>query len=256
MKRIISSLHFAWGDLDECFTRARDELQLDGVELSFDARHERPGCTQDDIANMREVNEAHGLSLAAHIWENVAQLGRDKAAEALLGWLAVCGQTGVETIVVHGGSYPHRREGIARTRRAFERIVGAFEAAGVVLCLENHYAYDYRECCELFSEVWEFAEVFSIESLSLRFCFDTGHAHMTGNSEALLRELAPQLSHVHLADNRGIDDDHMPYRSGTVDWDSVLGALRRIGFDGVFCVEFPVRDDLGPFARCMADLSA
>jgi len=33
MKRIISSLHFAWGDLDDCFRRARDELQLDGVEF-------------------------------------------------------------------------------------------------------------------------------------------------------------------------------------------------------------------------------
>lgn len=154
MKRIVSSVHFAWTDPGDCFRRARDELQLNGVELSFDWRYERPGCTHDDIKNMRDVNEAFGLSLAAHIWEDVAQLGPDKA------------------------------------------------------------------------------------------------------TEALLRELAPQLAHVHLADNRGIDDDHAPYRSGTVDWDSVLGTLRRIGFDGVLGVEFPVRDDLGPFGRCMADLSA
>ena len=87
MKRISSSLHFAWDGLDECFTRTSDELQLDGVELSFDARHERLGCTHNDIANMRKVNEDRGLSLAAHIWEDVAQLGPGKGARRCCGSL-------------------------------------------------------------------------------------------------------------------------------------------------------------------------
>ena len=34
-----------------------------------------------------------------------------------------------------------------------------FGRAGVVLNLENHYAYDYRNCRELFSEPWEFREL-------------------------------------------------------------------------------------------------
>lgn len=139
-------------------------------------------------------------------------------------------------------------------RDVFASVLGNFERAGVRLNLENHYAYDYRGREELFSEPWEFKEVLSLDSPSLGLCFDTGHGNMTGNSEALLRELAPWANYVHLADNHGIDDDHLGFRQGSVDWDSVFDTLGDIGFDGTFCVEFPVREDMRPFRTCVAEI--
>ena len=44
------------------------------------------------------------------------------------------------------------------------------------------------------------------------------------------------------------------FRQGTVNWDSVFDTLRDIGFDGTFCVEFPVRQDTEPFHACVAEL--
>ena len=254
MQAIISSLHYAWKDMDECFKRAKEEFLVDGVELSFHESLSHPHCTKEDIADIRKVNEQFGLSLCAHIWEDIAQLGPEKAAEALRHWANLSERVGVHGMVIHGGSYPDQEEGITRTRRTLEMVLPELEKTGIVLYLENHYAYDYKNCQELFSEVWEFERVLSLDSPSLRFCFDTGHAHLTGNSEDLLVNLQSYLSHVHIADNYGANDDHCLYKKGTVRWDSIWETLRNIEFDGTFCAEFPLRDNLAPLRQCLLDI--
>jgi len=177
-----------------------------------------------------------------------------KAIEALRYWVKIGIKAGVEGFVIHGGSFPNHNEGIARTRRTLEQVLPELEKVKVVLFLENHYAYGYKNCQELFSEVWEFEKVFSLDSLSLRFCFDTGHANLTGNTDNLLAKLCPYMSHVHLADNYGINDDHCLYKKGTVKWNLIWERLRNNKFDGTFCVEFPVRDNVTPFRQCISDI--
>lgn len=256
MKTTISALHFKWDSMEECLDRVKNEFHIDGVELSFCNGAEHPHCTKADIANVRRINEKFEASLYAHIWENPAKLDHEKAVESLLAW-AECGQrTGVKGFVIHGGSYPDRKEGIGRVRRVFEKVLPAYEKAGIALCIENHYAYDYRNCQELFSEVWEFEEVFSLESPALKFCFDTGHGHLTKNTKELLTKLGRYLAHVHLADNHGTDDDHVPYKTGTVDWPLVWQTLKSIGFNGTFCVEFPVFENTAPFIDCLKKIQA
>lgn len=255
MQLIISALHFPWREIDECLHTAMTTYGLDGVELSCDTSFRRPHCRREELAALPGLIGASGAVVDAHIWDDLAQLGEEAGAAALLAWLAVCRNAGIRGIVLHGGSYPDRREGLARTRRIFEAVIEPFERAGVVIKLENHYAYDYRDCRELFSEPWEFLELLSaIDSPALRCCFDTGHAHMTRNWDALLRAMMPWLAHVHLADNHGEHDDHCPYRHGTVPWDAMLPLLRELGFDGTYCIEFPVTRDPAALAQCVRDI--
>ena len=255
MRIIISALHFPWRDMAECFRTVKEQYGLDGVELSCHDAFQRPHCTRKDLQALPALITASGLVVDTHIWEDLAQLGEEAGAAALLGWLAVCRRTGISGIVLHGGSYPDRREGLARTRRVFEAVIGQFEQAGVVIKLENHYAYDYKDCQELFSEPWEFLELLTtIDSPALRCCYDTGHAHMTHNWEPLLRALAPYLVHVHLADNHGEHDDHCPYRHGTVPWDAMLALLRKLGYDGTYCVEFPVAQHPAALEQCVREI--
>ncbi|MFZ2657276.1 MAG: sugar phosphate isomerase/epimerase family protein [Victivallales bacterium] len=256
METIVSSLHFGWDNMENCFSRVKNEFGVAGVELSFHESFTRPHCTREDIASIRGTNESLGISLYAHIWENIAQLGEEKAIEAIRYWAEIGAKAGVKGFVIHGGSFPDQNEGIARTRRALEQVLPELEKNKMVLFLENHYAYDYKGCQELFSESWEFENVFSLDSPSLRFCFDTGHANLTGNTDDLLAKLHPYLSHIHLADNHGVNDDHCLYKEGTVKWDLVWGKLRDNKFDGTFCFEFPVRDDVMPFHQCISDIES
>ncbi|HPT97850.1 MAG TPA: sugar phosphate isomerase/epimerase family protein [Armatimonadota bacterium] len=252
MKVVISALHYPWSDMEACLRHATAGLGLDGVELSWHSSFARPHCTREDIEQLVRLSPGSGIELCAHIWENLARMEPSSAEDALRGWLELCGRTGVTGLVIHGGSYDDQREGIARTRRVLERVLPQFERQGVTLLLENHYAYDYRNCHELFSEPWEFQEVLSLESPALRICFDTGHAHMTRNIDELLTSLSDHLQHIHLADNDGRDDLHCAYAAGTVPFDRIYDTLATLGFDGTFCIESPVRDDLRSFRKCLS----
>ncbi len=254
MHLVISALHFIWRDIDEAVERATRTFGLDGVEWSWKTSFARPHCTREDVDRLTALAGRHGHAFSAHIWENLAASDGVRARDDLLDWLNLASKTGVRNLVLHGGSYDDQKQGIARTRQVLERVLPAFERAKVVLNLENHYAYAYRNCRELFSEPWEFQEVLALDSPSLRVCFDTGHGNMTRNTAELLNTLAPWINYVHLADNHGVDDDHVAYRQGTVDWETVFTLLRANGFDGACCVEFPVRDDRRPFDACLADI--
>ena len=59
----------------------------------------------------------------------------------------------------------------------------------------------------------------------LRFCFDTGHAHVesgVGPGFELMRE---RVVTTHIHDNRGEKDEHLLPYEGSIDWDAVLGAF-------------------------------
>ncbi len=254
MDIIISALHFAWQDMNDCLMKATRELGLDGVELSWHESFCRPHCTAKDMDDLASRRENHDSPLSAHIWNNLAESDPPRARGDLLNWLKFCDSTGVKNLVIHGGSYADQKEGIARTRRVLESVLSEFERKRVVLNLENHYAYHYRNCRELFSDPWEFEKVLTLNSPSLKCCFDTGHGNMTGNTPELLDALAPWLNYIHLADNGGLDDDHTPYQQGTVAWDDVFARLRHISFNGVFCIEFPVGEDRTPFLTCVKEI--
>lgn len=255
MKTVISALHFPWRDIDECLARVREDFRLDGLELSFHEKFSRPHCTKEDLAALDPAATAD-LVLYAHIWENIASPDEEAACRQLDSWRKLASEKGIRGLVIHGGSCPDRRKGLMRTARVLERVRGLFERSRVALFLENHYAYDYRGCQELFSTVEEFKTLFErVRSPALRFCFDTGHAHMTGNGARLLDGLAPWLAYVHLADNHGEDDDHCAYGEGTVPWREYFDILARHGFDGTMCVEFPVRENRAPFDACRRVLS-
>lgn len=57
---------------------------------------------------------------------------------------------------------------------------------------------------------------------SVKFCLDTGHAHMestVGGSFEFMRE---RLATTHIHDNHGEKDEHLLPGNGTIDWDGVL----------------------------------
>jgi sugar phosphate isomerase/epimerase len=43
--------------------------------------------------------------------------------------------------------------------------------------------------------------------------------------------------HVHVSDNKRVNDDHLPLGVGTIDWPEQLGLLKASGYDGTITVE-------------------
>jgi sugar phosphate isomerase/epimerase len=68
---------------------------------------------------------------------------------------------------------------------------------------------------------------FDMTHMDLNVCFDTGHAHLTGNPEAEFRSLKPRIRSTHVHDNNGSDDAHLfPGAGGTLDWRGTMQLLR------------------------------
>ena len=77
----------------------------------------------------------------------------------------------------------------------------------------------------------------------LGFHLDMGHVHVAGfKLKAVLEELRTRLTHVHLSDNRGRHDDHIPLGAGTIDWPQVIATLKQSGYDATITLEVFSKD--------------
>ncbi len=71
-------------------------------------------------------------------------------------------------------------------------------------------------------------------------CLDLGHLHTTGEDPvAYVTALGERLVHVHLHDNRGARDEHLPLGRGSVDWHEAFAALTGAGYRGRIVLEIP-----------------
>jgi len=59
----------------------------------------------------------------------------------------------------------------------------------------------------------------------LRFCFDTGHAHLEGGVVPGFRSMRDLAVTAHIHDNHGEKDEHLLPWEGTIDWDASFGEL-------------------------------
>ncbi|MCK4873385.1 MAG: sugar phosphate isomerase/epimerase [Phycisphaerales bacterium] len=104
------------------------------------------------------------------------------------------------------------------------RLADVGERLGVTYLIENlpaffHLGSDAAALSRL---------VLDVGSSRLAMCFDTGHAHMTGDVCESLRAAAPAIRYIHINDNDGTDDDHKMPGDGTIDWDAFARTVREL----------------------------
>lgn len=119
-------------------------------------------------------------------------------------------------------------------RAMFRALLPIAEEVGVVLCLENMpmKAHKISPATETLAFVRE------LNHPSLGMCLDTGHANVFGEDcGELVRAIGAHLKTLHVHDNMGDCDSHLPPFAGTVNWDDFTTALKEIGFLGVFSME-------------------
>jgi sugar phosphate isomerase/epimerase len=61
--------------------------------------------------------------------------------------------------------------------------------------------------------------------LNLNYCFDIGHAHMTGDIGSEFELMKNRIRSTHLHDNNGREDQHLFPKNGTIDWQSAMRLL-------------------------------
>jgi sugar phosphate isomerase/epimerase len=123
-------------------------------------------------------------------------------------------------------------------------VVEKAETLGLTLCLENMFPRT-----SIMVRPDDFAEVFE-RIPSLKMTLDTGHANIgaKGRNRSLefIGRFPDRIGHVHVSDNFGKEDNHIPIGTGTVDYPRIVKALKSTGYDDTVTLEIfsPDRDYL------------
>ncbi len=71
----------------------------------------------------------------------------------------------------------------------------------------------------------------------ISYVLDVAHAHLQDEEFLFIEELGSKIKHVHVSDNLGETDQHLPIGDGNINWRRVIDALDDIGYDGWVVVE-------------------
>jgi sugar phosphate isomerase/epimerase len=169
------------------------------------------------------------------------------------------GQLGAAYVVAHVGwrgdpSLP-RADCLERAEEAIRLLAPLAREAGVALAVEN-VGWSGQEVCDQD----EFVALAHRLPENAGILFDVGHARLAGwDLCETLDAVASRLIAVHLHDNDGVRDRHLPIGTGTVDWKGLRPSLRALPAHCQYVLEYapgtPVerlRDDAVLLARWLA----
>jgi sugar phosphate isomerase/epimerase len=76
-----------------------------------------------------------------------------------------------------------------------------------------------------------------VEARNTGICLDFGHAHLMDDVADAVEIAAEHLIATHVHDNRGREDEHLVPGRGTIDWESALITMQKIGYAGAYVLE-------------------
>lgn len=111
------------------------------------------------------------------------------------------------------------------------KICGIAAGYGIGIAVENSPRSTIPVLCESVDRL-------AAEGFDVGVCYDTGHANLTGlEQKDMLHAIGSRLVMLHVHDNNGEKDQHLPPFFGNINWREVMEALADIGYKGDFNYE-------------------
>ncbi len=182
------------------------------------------------------AKDEHGVSINS-LWSPKGSEDGDIMEARFMDAVEKCGRFEVPYVILHASSavvMPPQinPDGLER----FHRVIDRARALGVTPCIENQ-----RVIANVAALLDEFPDA--------KFCWDTGHEIVFGNSKLFMPMFGERLGALHLQDNIGIPgaDVHRIPGDGTLDWDLVAKFIAAARFRGTMMMELKKSAD-GPYA--------
>jgi sugar phosphate isomerase/epimerase len=217
-------------------------MNLEFVDLTLE-----PPATASwnvDPVALRDALRKHGLSAVGHtayylpIASAFEQVRRAAVCE-LRECVKVFQRVGVSLMNLHPDRHApqHDRDYLIRRNLDSIRELTDFAAQHQVELMIENLPRDFNSAEQL-GELLD-----PMPELGLHL--DIGHANLEtpyNTTEEILRRYGKRLRHVHLHDNRGGEDLHLPLGAGNVDVGRHLAALKACGYDRTITLEVFTRD--------------
>lgn len=201
------------------------ELMLDGIQ--WDAMDQKMAEFIKDFKNENIKFTVHPPAWDTNLTSENKEI-RETSFSEYKKSVEFAHDIGAEHVVIHPGfSFsPVFDKEIAR-KRAEEYIGKLCQVAsplGVSLAVEN-VGYGGAS---LFTEE-QYTEFLDDLDPAAKYLIDTGHAHLNDwDIPRMIRKVNTRLSSIHLHDNLGKTDDHLPIGEGTIDWEPIFNELKAL----------------------------
>jgi sugar phosphate isomerase/epimerase len=243
MDRLLSTYLFVSRKLTPELLGQIADAGFQGVEL-FCSRSHFDYASKDEIRSLARALADHHLSVASlhapasrdssamreggsplSVCE-VERVRRVEAMDELKRAIDVAEELPYPRMVLHMGG-PHETSDPRKRDAAFsslEHLILHAHHAGVTIAVENTTS-------EMGGPAYLRAFVEETRLTGLRFTFDIGHAHLADGpeDERLAKSFEPLrdlVVSVHLHDNHGERDEHLPPFDGTISWDEAIPLLK------------------------------
>lgn len=183
----------------------------------------------DKIAQTLKENDLRPYIHAPFFDLNVGALDtaiRQVSLKRLFQALSFATQLNASLMVIHPGvdkwRYPNLDQvWLSNATTSFQSLTEQAVSSDCRLAIENIYEESPSLLVQLVKE---------IDSEWFGHCFDAGHWHLFGKTtmSEWLEAITPKLLHLHLHDNYGVTDDHLPMGEGTINFKPLQAKLRNM----------------------------
>lgn len=210
-------------------------------EVVGEGRHSLPAIEKEFL----ELTPSYDLEYSAHSPMSDINIGslnprmREASVQELLEGMGAAARMGMDVYTVHPGfltpiglvARDRVKEAVRSSLRRLEAMSGEL---GITIALENMP----RSPFSMATEPGFLTEL--MDGIDIGICFDIGHANTMGLVDEFL-ELKDRFVNIHVHDNMGATDEHLPVGKGTVDFHSLLERLA--GYSGRYVIESRGVDD-------------
>ncbi len=176
-------------------------------------------------------------------WSSKNELRRKAGLGQIKNRIHMTAELGGDAVVLHVPEGRIDAQGVWMTpvRRSLNELEREVRNTGVRIALENLPAKGHME--SLLKLCGEYSPEF------LGICYDSGHGNLAGNGLELLEQMVKRdakegpgrIAALHLHDNEGDRDSHLPPFRGTVDWHRLIRILKTGGYKKPLCQESSIR---------------
>ncbi len=215
------------------------DMGFDYLELSMDPPGAHHTTVKAEAPLIRSTLANRGLALICHLptFVSIADLTasiRRASLDEMCRSLQVAADLGAVKVVFHPGAVRGMGHFVPDTARAYcleslDAINHLAAGLGLPLCIENMFP-GYGA----YFKPGEYEPIFE-RYPDMQMTLDAGHAHIGAVDGSRLRRFvkrfADRIDHLHISDNSGTADEHLPTGGGSIDFQWLVKELKATGFN-------------------------
>lgn len=220
-------------------------MGFDYLELAMDPPNAHYSTILDNRDQIKSALASHCMQLVCHLptFVSIADLTesiRQASLDEMYNSLAVAAELDALKVVLHPGHIAGLAVFVKDMAldigvQSLEAILAKAGQLGLGVCLENMFPR-----IQSFYKPSHFTDILE-RFPDLKLTLDSGHANIRSDDEyemiEFIQQFGHRIGHVHLSDNLGRRDDHLPLGKGTINFQKIAEALNGCGYDDTITLE-------------------